>query len=122
MWQCLRGNLEFGKSTITNKILNREIAEIGDISKKNKRGKNTTTDSTLYMIEKDAYLLDTPGFQTIDIFEIETKDLDKYFIEFRRHIQKCEFVRLHPCKRRKLWGEKCFKLTEKSKNQDIKII
>jgi len=37
-------------------------------------------------------LLDTPGFQTIDIFEIETTNLDKNFIEFRKHIQNCEFV------------------------------
>lgn len=35
---------------------------IGDISKKNKRGKNTTTDISLYEIEKDAFLLDTPRF------------------------------------------------------------
>lgn len=118
----MRGNLEFGKSTITNKLLNVQVANIGDISKKNKRGKNTTTDSSLYMIEENTYLLDTPGFQTIDIFEIETKDLDKYFIEFSENIKKCEFVRMYPHKRRKLWGKECFKLTGKSKNQDIKII
>ena len=118
----MRGSLEYGKSTITNKILNKQVADTGDISKKNKRGKNTTTDSTLYMIEENSYFLDTPGFQTIDIFEIETKDLDKYFIEFKEHIKKCEFVRMYSHKRRKLWSKKRFKLTEKSKNQDIKII
>jgi len=118
----LRGSLEYGKSTITNKILNKQVADTGDISKKNKRGKNTTTDSTLYMIEENNYFLDTPGFQTIDIFEIETKDLDKYFIEFKEHIKKCEFVRMYSHKRRKLWSKKRSKLTEKFKNQDIKII
>ena len=50
----------FGKSTITNKLLNKEIAEIGDISKKNKKGKNTTTDITLHEIEENSYILDTP--------------------------------------------------------------
>lgn len=85
-------NLEFGKSTITNKILGKKITDVGDISKKNKRGKNTTTDITLYEIEKDTYFLDTPGFQTIDIFEIETKVLDQYFIDFEPYINKCEFV------------------------------
>lgn len=88
----MQGNLEFGKSTITNRILGEKIAEIGNISQKNKRGKNTTTDITLYEIENNTYLLDTPGFQTIDIFEIETKTLDKYFIEFVPYISKCEFV------------------------------
>ena len=118
----MRGCLEYGKSTITNKILYKHVADTGDISKKNKRGKNTTTDSTLYMIEENSYFLDTPGFQTIDIFEIETKDLDKYFIEFKEHIKKCEFVRMYSHKRRKLWSKKRSKLTEKFKNQDIKII
>lgn len=63
----------------------------GEISKKNKRGKNTTTDITLYEIDKNSYLLDTPGFEKIDIFEIESKDLDKYFPDFKNHIDKCEF-------------------------------
>ena len=88
----LLGSQEYGKSTLTNRMLGAPIAETGDISKKNKRGKNTTTDVTLYEIEKDTFLLDTPGFQTIDIFEIETKELDKYFIEFKQYIEKCEFV------------------------------
>lgn len=52
----------FGKSTITNRVLNKEIAEIGDISEKNKKGKNTTTDITLHEIEKDSFILDTPRF------------------------------------------------------------
>lgn len=55
-------------------------------------GKNTTTEISLYEVEKNTYLLDTPGFQTMDIYEIESKDLDKYFIEFKNHIQNCEFV------------------------------
>jgi len=90
----LRGSLEYGKSTITNKILNKQVADTGDISKKNKRGKNTTTDSTLYMIEENNYFLDTPGFQTIDIFEIETKDLDKYSSVIKDAIIKDDNVNL----------------------------
>ena len=88
----LLGSLEFGKSTITNKILDEERAGIGDISQKNKRGKNTTTNTTLYEIEKGAFILDTPGFQVIDIFEIEKANLSEFFIEFKNEINKCEFV------------------------------
>lgn len=85
-------NQECGKSTLTNSILKNEIATQGEISKKNKMGKNTTTDVTLYQVDKDTYILDTPGFQTIDIYEIDSKDLEKYFIEFKNHIKNCEFV------------------------------
>lgn len=82
----------YGKSTLTNKIIGKDITEIGDISKKNKMGKNTTTDVTLYEIEKDSYLLDTPGFQSMDIYEIPSKDLANFFLEFREHLKNCEFV------------------------------
>lgn len=84
-------SLEFGKSTITNKIIGKKQAIVGEISKKNKKGKNTTTDISLYEIEDNTFLLDTPGFQAIDIFEVESKDLANYFIDFRDHIGKCEF-------------------------------
>lgn len=109
---------EFGKSTITNKILNQQIATIGNISKKSQRGKNTTTDTTLYEIEKNTYLLDTPGFQTIDIYEIETKNLDKYFIEFEKHIEKCEYVGCTHIKEEKC-GVKI--AVEKRRNRKTKI-
>lgn len=69
-------------------------------------GKNTTTEITLYEIEKGSYLLDTPGFQTMDIYEIESKDLEKYFIEFKNYLEKCEFVRMHSYKRRKMWNKR----------------
>ena len=82
----------YGKSTLTNKILKKDMTAIGDISKKNKMGKNTTTDVTLYEIEKDSYLLDTPGFQTMDIGEIPSKDLASLFLEFNEHLKNCEFV------------------------------
>lgn len=87
----MQDSLEFGKSTLTNEILGTK-REVGEISKKNKRGKNTTTETEAYEIDKNSYLLDTPGFQTIDIYEIETKDLAKYYIDFRKYIEKCEYV------------------------------
>ena len=36
--------------------------------------------------------MDTPGFSTFDIYEIESKELEEYFIEFRPYIKNCEFV------------------------------
>ncbi len=77
---------------MTNRLLGDIKACEGEISKKNKMGKNTTTDITLYELEEYTYLLDTPGFQTMDIFEIESRNLENYFIEFRPFINKCEFV------------------------------
>jgi len=86
------GNSGVGKSTLINSIFQNSMTQEGEISQRNKKGKNTTTSIKLYEIDKDTYIADTPGFSTFDISEIEYKNLEKYFIEFREEIEKCEFV------------------------------
>ena len=86
------GNSGVGKSTIINSLFGKNITEEGLVSEKNKRGKNTTTAVTLYELEKDAYIADTPGFSTFDINEIDYKNLDKEFIDFIPFIQDCRYV------------------------------
>lgn len=86
------GNSGVGKSTLINQIFNNEVTQEGIISSKNKKGKNTTTSVCLYSIDKDSYIADTPGFSTFEIPEIESKQLDNYFIEFKNKKENCEFV------------------------------
>ncbi len=86
------GNSGVGKSTLINGIFNKDLTQEGEISKKNKKGKNTTTAIKLYEIDKNTYIADTPGFATFEITEIEAKDLYKYFIEFNEYVDNCEFV------------------------------
>lgn len=86
------GNSGVGKSTLINSIFASNITEEGLISIKNKKGKNTTTNITLYKIDKDTYVADTPGFSTFEINEIESKNLDRYFKEFNNYLTKCEYI------------------------------
>lgn len=83
---------EYGKSTLINSLFGQDITQEGEISNKNKRGKNTTTAIQLYEIDKDTYIADTPGFSTFEITEIQSNELGKYFKEFETHIPNCEFV------------------------------
>ena len=46
------GNSGVGKSSIINAIFSKEKTQEGEISKKNKKGKNTTTDTKLYKLGK----------------------------------------------------------------------
>ena len=86
------GNSGVGKSTLINSLLGKTIAQEGNISNKNKRGKNTTTQVVLYKIDENSYIADTPGFSTFDINEIYKKELAYYFIEFRKYIKNCEYA------------------------------
>ena len=86
------GNSGVGKSTLINAIFKDTITQEGEISQRNKKGKNTTTSTKLYEIDKNTYIADTPGFSTFDISEIENKELDKYFKEFKPLVANCEFV------------------------------
>ena len=87
------GNSGVGKSTLINDIFKENKTLEGEISIKNKRGKNTTTDIKLYELDKNnSYIADTPGFSTFEIFEIPYRDLYKYFIEFNKYSNKCRYV------------------------------
>lgn len=86
------GNSGVGKSTLINAIFKDTITQEGEISQRNKKGKNTTTSTKLYEIDENTYIADTPGFSTFDISEIKYRELDKYFKEFKPLLEKCEFV------------------------------
>ena len=85
------GNSGVGKSSLINAIFNKELTQEGEISSRNKRGKNTTTSTKLYNIEDNTYIADTPGFSTFSIEEIQSKNLAYYFKEFKDEIKNCEF-------------------------------
>ncbi len=88
----LAGNSGVGKSTLINAIFKKELTQEGEISNRNKRGKNTTTSTKLYEIEENTYIADTPGFSTFSIEEIPSNKLAEYFKGFRDEIQNCEFA------------------------------
>lgn len=67
-----------------------EITLEGEISLKNKKGKNTTTSSKLYEVN-DGYIADTPGFSTFSVEEIESKELALYYKDFNKYISNCEY-------------------------------
>lgn len=85
------GNSGVGKSTLINGIFKKFITEEGEVSHKSKRGKNTTTSVKLYKIDGNTYIADTPGFSTFDIYEINYKELSKYFREFIEASRKCKY-------------------------------
>ena len=111
------GNSGVGKSTLINGIFRKNVTLEGEISKKNKRGKNTTTAIKMYEIEKNTWIADTPGFSTFEINEIESKDLDKFFKEFKSKIKDCEFIGCTHIKEENCGIKKAVKEGKISKNR-----
>ncbi|MBU3170062.1 ribosome small subunit-dependent GTPase A [Clostridium estertheticum] len=79
-----------GKSTILNSILGREAMKTGDISKKSQKGKHTTRHSELIEYE-EGFLLDTPGFSSLNLDFIEKEQLQHCFPEFEKYRHECRF-------------------------------
>lgn len=78
-----------GKSTFLSNLIDREI-EIGDISKKSKRGKNTTRHTEIFKLCDQTFIFDTPGFDSFDFDFLEDEnDLKNTFVELRN--RNCKF-------------------------------
>ena len=80
-----------GKSSLINRLQSGIVMETGAISEKIERGRHTTRHSELIPL-KDGYILDTPGFSSLDLFELEKEALTDYYPEFIIHEKNCRFV------------------------------
>lgn len=87
----LAGPSGVGKSSMLNKLIPEAHMDIGDISIKIGRGKHTTRHSEIFHLEEDAYIVDTPGFSSLFIENLEPNDLRYYFSEFRQYEGKCKY-------------------------------
>ena len=88
----LAGPSGVGKSSLVNLINPEANMEIGKVSKKIKRGKHTTRHSELIYVDEDTYIMDTPGFSTLYIDDIEERDLKDYYPEFTALEAGCKFI------------------------------
>ena len=81
-----------GKSSLINLLQNSVQMETGAISEKIERGKHTTRHTELMWVEEDTYILDTPGFSSVDLYGIEKEELGCYFPEIAACGDGCRFV------------------------------
>lgn len=81
-----------GKSSMINLLYPHASMEIGEVSKKIDRGKHTTRHSELFRIDQETYLIDTPGFTSLYLENLEADQLKNYFYEFLEWEQNCRFL------------------------------
>lgn len=81
-----------GKSSLINQLQDSVQMQTGQISDKIGRGKHTTRHSELITIGVDTYIMDTPGFSSMDMPGFEKEELWSCYPEFVTHEPKCRFI------------------------------
>lgn len=80
-----------GKSSVMNILFPEARMETGAISDKIKRGKHTTRHTELFCIGDRTYIMDTPGFTSLQLPELEKEELREYYPEFEEYREECRF-------------------------------
>ncbi|MBL0388831.1 ribosome small subunit-dependent GTPase A [Tumebacillus sp. ITR2] len=75
----LAGNSGVGKSTLLNALVPGLNLNTAEISQKLGRGKHTTRHSEIFRVFDDTFVIDTPGFSTLEFTGMEPEDLSQYF-------------------------------------------
>lgn len=80
-----------GKSSLVNCLQPDIRMETGEISRKIERGKHTTRHSEIIPVFRNTYIMDTPGFSTLNIPGLKKEDLQRYYREFAAFEPQCRF-------------------------------
>lgn len=81
-----------GKSSVMNLLFPEAQMETGEISRKIKRGRHTTRHTELFCIGNQTYIMDTPGFTSLRLPDVEKEDLRHYYPEFEEASNACRFL------------------------------
>ena len=79
-----------GKSSLLS-IITEDTLETGDVSEKIQRGRHTTRHVELFELNNGGFVLDTPGFSSLELEGIKADELWEYFPEMRNHRDECRF-------------------------------
>ncbi len=87
------GQSAVGKSSLINALFGEKFAEVGELSAKIERGKQTTRMVSLYKIGK-GYLADTAGFSSLEVsmlIELNPQEVARYYPDFLPHLSECKY-------------------------------
>ena len=87
----LAGPSGVGKSSIINRFAIEPTLATGDVSEKIGRGRHTTRHTEFVPILPSGYIIDTPGFSSLDPPDIPKTERGALFREFRPWLGQCKF-------------------------------
>lgn len=81
------GSSGVGKSTLINKLLNKEVLKTNLVDE-NDKGRHTTTHRELFLLEGGGVIIDTPGMRELGLI---SADVDKSFSNIEELEKQCKF-------------------------------
>ena len=87
---CLVGSSGVGKTTLLNNIFGDGLFETKSVSKKDSKGRHTTTSRELIQLQNGAMLIDTPGMRELGNISVDI-GIDETFAEITELSVQCKF-------------------------------
>ena len=87
----LVGQSGVGKSSIIRTLVPHATPTIAGVSEATNKGKHTTSNSTLYDIDPQTHIIDSPGIREFGLKPLSPEDLSHGFREFRPYLGQCKF-------------------------------
>lgn len=98
LWQILKnkitvlaGQSGVGKSTLLNTLNKSLNIKTSDLTSKILRGKNTTTETKLYVLQNNALVLDTPGFSVLELSKITAQEFLMAYPDIYKFAKDCNY-------------------------------
>lgn len=88
---CFLGSSGVGKSSLINKLLEKDNIKTGDVSSYSDRGKHITTSREMYLLKEGGVLVDNPGVREVGMTDAGA-GLGNLFNEIKMLAKKCKFI------------------------------
>ena len=85
------GHSGVGKSTLLNKISPHIKQPVGDVSDFSEKGTHTTTFAEMFQLERNTFVIDTPGVKEWGLVDMNKQEISDYFPEMRDVRLQCKF-------------------------------
>lgn len=80
-----------GKSSLLNAVQPGLRLRTGAVSARVRRGRHTTVAAVMLPLERGGYLVDTPGFSEVGVWDIDPASLDQCFADFKPFLGECRY-------------------------------
>ena len=87
----LAGNSGVGKSTFINAVAPSLNLKTDTISDFHQTGKHSTTFSEIFQLDKDTYVIDSPGIKGFGLIDMKKEEIGLYFPEIFKVSKDCKF-------------------------------